>query len=144
MISPEAAETKIGEAKYEPMQHRLRIEAPGGPQTARFLNVLQGADAGTAPTPVTLIQSFGETAFAGALVGKTVVLFPVDIGMTPAGVSYTVPASTTTHLITGLTPNGGYDVTLQKSGNDTQVTVKSGNTYKGDAGGVLVVRPVGP
>src|SRR5205807_8411010 len=31
-------------ADYEPMKFQLRVEAPGKPQDARFLNVLQGAD----------------------------------------------------------------------------------------------------
>jgi hypothetical protein len=60
----------------EPMTHRLRVEAPGGPADARFLHVLQGLDDGASPTPTSLVESLGGTPFAGARVGETEVLSP--------------------------------------------------------------------
>jgi len=133
------AETDIGEANAEPMQHRLRVEAPGGPQDTRFLHLLQGANAGTSADPVALVQSSSGTSFAGARFRDIAILFPVDLDAPFTSTSYTVPAGTSTHLITGLTPNGGYDVLTQTTGSDLQVTINPGLTYHTDSGGVLLV-----
>ena len=79
----------------EPMQFRLEVEAPGGPASARFLHVLQGADAGASADAVALVQSTSGNAFAGAVVKNTAVMFPVDVSTTFTGVTYQVPAGTT-------------------------------------------------
>jgi len=127
------------EAEEEPMKFRLRVEAPGGPQDVRFLHVLQGADSGATADSMTLVQSSSGTSFAGALVSDTAILFPVDLDAPFTGLTYTVPASTTAHLITGLTPSSSYDVVTQTAGSDVQVTINSGTTYQADSGGVLAV-----
>ncbi|UCC65575.1 MAG: hypothetical protein JSV36_11235, partial [Anaerolineae bacterium] len=138
-ISAQPVETGIGEANAEPMQHRLRVEAPGGPQEVRFLHVLQGANAGASADAVTLVQSSSGASFAGALVSDSAVLFPVNLGTPFSGMTYSVPGRTTTHLITGLTPNSGYDVVTQTTGSDVQVTISSGTAYQADSGGVLAI-----
>jgi hypothetical protein len=59
-------------ANNEPMSHRLRVEAPGGPQEANFLHVLQGAHSGAAADAVQLMQSDSGNAFVGAVLCRTV------------------------------------------------------------------------
>jgi hypothetical protein len=122
----------------ETMQARLKVEAPGGPSNVRFLNVLQGADAGATPQDVTLITG-NETSFEGVVVNATAVLFPVDLDSPFNGLVYTVPASVSQHLITGLEPNGRYDVVIETVSSDVQITIMPGGNYQADEGGVLVV-----
>ena len=94
--------------------------------------------AGAAAT--TLVQSTAGTPFAGAVVRNTAVMFPVDINAPFTGVSYSVPAGTTRHLVTGLVPNAAYDVSLQTSGGTIAVRVATGGgTLRADSGGVLTV-----
>jgi hypothetical protein len=50
---------------------------------------------------------------------------------------YAVPASTVGHLVTGLEPNAGYAVTLDRAGDEVRVTVRAGGDRKADEGGVL-------
>lgn len=129
-------ETAVGEM----MTHRLKVEAPGGPATVRFLHVLQGLDAGATAAPATLIESSSGTAFAGAVVNETVVLFPVEWGATFSSVTYSAPVGVGKHLITGLTPNAGYAVTQQTSNGQVQMTITAnGATVTADNGGVLVI-----
>ena len=77
-------------ARNEPMNVRLRIDAPGDPANVRFLQVLQAADAGVAIGTPTLIQST-DGAWQGAQLGSTVVLFAVELGrsFSNLSVSYT-------------------------------------------------------
>ncbi len=126
-------------AQEEPMKYRLRVEAPGGPQNVRFLNVLQGADAGASPDPATLIESTGGTPYAGAVAHGVAVMFPVDLGDNFSSLTYTAPSDATAHLITGLTPNAGYDAEVTSTGGSVQVSVKPGSKYTADDGGVLVL-----
>jgi hypothetical protein len=125
----------------EDMKARLFTEAPGGPQEAHFLHVLQGANGGVAaPDSTTLIASSGGTEFDGALVGTTAVLFKHNLTDSFSGVTYTVPISTSRHFVTGLQPNTGYDVALQTMGGQTQVQISpAGLGYVTDSGGVLVI-----
>jgi hypothetical protein len=138
VITSELAETG-NEADEEPMEFRLRVEAPGGPQNVRFLHVLQGADAGISSDSVALIQSTSGTPFEGALVNGMVILFPVDLDTPFSSLTYSAPAGTETHLITGLTPNGGYDVVTQPLDSHVQVTINTGTTDYADSGGVLTL-----
>jgi hypothetical protein len=126
-------------AEQEAMRFRLRVEAPGGPQSTRFLHVLQGADAGAAANPATLIASTGGTPFEGALVDNTVTLFPVSLDTPFASLTYSVPAAVSVrHRITGLTPGAGYRITSQTAGNTIQVTIlPNGSDKNADDGGVL-------
>jgi hypothetical protein len=125
-------------ASGEPMRYRLLVEAPGRPREARFFHVLQAADEGTTAAPVGAFESTDGT-FAGTVVGTTAVLFPVEVGAEVGEVSYTVPGETTTHLLTGLTPGGGYDVTTTPGANGLEVVVAAGSAYRADEGGVLLV-----
>jgi hypothetical protein len=124
-------------AYYDVMHFRLKVEATGAPADVRFLHVLQGADAGAAALATQVIASSGGTAYAGALVGTTAVVFPQSLGEEPQSVTYSAPGATQ-HYITGLTPNGAYSVAL----NGAELTVTAGGDQQADAGGVLVVGAV--
>lgn len=141
-ITVEAAEpldANAEPAELDPIRYRLRVEAPGGPSTVRFLHVLQGADAGASPNAVALIQSDSGVPYAGAVVKDTAVLFPVDVDTAFTGMTYTAPGNTRVHLVTGLSPNAGYDVISQIVGSNLQVTIRPGTAYAADAGGVLAL-----
>jgi hypothetical protein len=135
----EPLEENAEPAQGEPMQFRLRVEAPDGPPDVRFLHVLQGADAGATPDTVTLVESSTGTPFTGAVVGDAVVLFPVNVGGEVADLTYTVPEGTSRHLVTGLEPGGGYDVETQDSNGELTVTIRTGSAQTADEGGVLVL-----
>ncbi len=122
----------------EPMQARLKVEALGDPPDARFLNVLQGADAGASPGPVTLLTG-GGTPFDGVIVSDTAVLFPVNLDASFSSLTYQVPDTVSTHLITGLDPNGSYDAVMQTVGSELQITITPGGNFQADSGGVLVI-----
>ncbi|HYF64710.1 MAG TPA: hypothetical protein VD886_17930 [Herpetosiphonaceae bacterium] len=126
-------------ADYDPMRVRLRVEAPGGPASARFLHVLQGADAGAGASPTTVIQSSAGTAFQGALVDATAVVFPVSLQAPFTSLTYSVPAGTERHVITGLSPNSHYTVSLHASQATLQVQVTPGGAARTDGGGVLTI-----
>jgi hypothetical protein len=130
-------------AEEEPMKYRLRVEAPGGPQNVRFLNVLQGADAGATPGEAVPVDSTSGTPYAGTVVNGVAVMFAVNLGGNFSSLTYTIPSvsNVTAHLITGLAPNAGYDaeVTNTGAGGSVQVTVTPGSKYKADEGGVLVL-----
>lgn len=127
-------------APLESMLYRLRVEAPDGPATARFLHVLQGAEPNTVADSTTLVQSTKGTPFAGTVVASTAVLFPVDLGASFAGTTYGVPAPVGTHLITGLAPNAGYTAVRAAAGTGETVTISVGGPSLTDSGGVLVIR----
>ena len=129
----ENSEPAIG----EPMQFRLRVEAPGGPREVRFFHVLQGTAGGVAPDEALLIKGEGGAPFAGVVVASTAVLFPVDIESEVTELTYMAPAGTTRHLITGLTPGGSYDVTLLRENNAQQIALQPGAGLRADDGGVL-------
>jgi hypothetical protein len=145
-ISAEPAEPleEDGEpAVGEPMLFRLRVEAPGGPSAVRFFHVLQGVDADGDAAPVVALTSDDRT-FAGAVVGTTAVLIPVNMGREVTELRYTVPAETATHLITGLTPEAGYDL-LSSAGEDgIAVQLVPGSAYQADSGGVVAVTLASP
>jgi hypothetical protein len=145
-INSEAAEPleENGEpAVGEPMRFRLRVEAPGGPRETRFLHVLQGVDAGADADRAVLVESHGGTPFAGAVVGGAVALFPVDVGAEVDDLTYAVPPSTATHLITGLAPGGAYDVDARTKAGRLEVAIRPGTAQLADNGGVLLLRIVG-
>lgn len=120
-------------ANLEPTRVRLTVQDPSNPQNVRFLHVLQGADPGTAQTPLALIQNTSGMAFEGAVVSTTAVLFPVNLNQPFTVLTYTVMADTTTHYVTGLAPLSGYDVTTQ----GPTIALRPGTTYYADSGGVL-------
>jgi hypothetical protein len=102
-------------AQGEPMKVRLSIEAAGNPATTRFLTVLQATSSGVSPPPVSAVASSSPN-WAGALVGSTVVMFPVAAGQAFDRLSYTVASAASAHLITGLLPNTGYSVIRTANG----------------------------
>lgn len=121
-------------AEYEKMTRRLKVDAPGGPVSARFLHVLQGADVGAGVASAQLVTSSAGTAFQGAAVGSVVAMFPVSSAAAFAGVTYSVPAGVATHYVTGLVPNARYDAVL----NGTQMTITPSSAgLFADSGGVL-------
>lgn len=127
-------------ARHEPMQVRLMTEAPGAPATVQMLHVLQGADGGTAASPVILVQS-QDGLWEGGAVNVTLVLFTKTAEQSLAGsLIYSAPAGTTTHIITGLVPDSGYDVQVTSNANGVQVTIQPGAQLQTDAGGVLVIQ----
>lgn len=128
----------ISLAHGEPMTDALQIAAPNGNAEARFLNVLQGVDAGGNPDAPLLLKSESGVPYDGVMVGTSAVLFPANHHVTVPGVTFSVPAETKRIYVTGLAPNGGYDVieTVQKDGS-ISVKVMLGKQKLSDAGGVL-------
>ena len=122
----------------DPMQTRLKVEAPGDPTSVRFLQVLQGADAGAGADTAVLIGSDDGT-FAGAAVRGAAVLFPVNLGAPLSSLVFTAPASVTRFLITGLTPDAGYTVQTAPVAGGTRVTIGAGGAQHADTGGVLAI-----
>ncbi len=119
-------------ANHEPMHTRLSITAPGNPNSARFLTVLQGTDSGVPPATAQRVTS-PDQAWQGALIEGILVLFP---RMLNGSGEFTLSASGVRSLIiTGLSPHSAY--TLSKIG-DT-LTLSPGGTRTSDAGGVLFI-----
>ncbi len=122
----------------EPMTDRLHIEATGMPASVRFLGVLQGADSGATADPATAVASQSGTACDGVLVKGVAVLFPADVTTPFTGVTFTVPASTTSFYVTGVTAGGTYAVTKTTVGSNVTVSVQPGSGgTTADSGGVL-------
>jgi hypothetical protein len=121
-------------ASNDPIRYRLRVEASGGPKSARFLHTVQGADGNAAPETTTLVRSTGGTPYEGAALPDVVVMFPVDVGPV-ASVAYTAPAGAKAHVITGLAPSAGYTVAMTNG----SITITPGGDSKADSGGVLVI-----
>jgi len=126
-------------ADLEPSTCRVYLQDTGGGSDTRFLNVLEGADPGVAADPVALVRSSAGTAFDGAIIGNinTVVLFQNDPTVAFASVTYTVPATVTTHYVTGLTAGATYTVATSTSGGNVTVTVWPGGTLTADPAGVI-------
>jgi hypothetical protein len=142
VIAVEPAEPLVEQnepAIGEPMQFRLRVEAPGGPLETRFLHVLQGVDAGEAADEASFVTSSEGTSFPGVVVASTAVLFQVEAGVTVETLTYAVPEGTTRHLITGLEPGDTYDVETGVIDARRVVTIRSGTTRTVDDGGMLVL-----
>ncbi len=139
VLTPTLTENINSTAELEPTTNELKIEDPANPKNIRFLNVLQGADANGVKDQAGLIQSTSGTPFEGAVVDNTLVLFPNVWGVILDNTSYTIPATVTTQIITGLTPNGGYDFTSTVKDTNRIMTVFQGDKIFADSGGVLVI-----
>ncbi|QYM78147.1 putative Ig domain-containing protein [Horticoccus luteus] len=125
-------------AQLEPCNGRLVVEDTTRPTDVRFLHVLQGADAAvTSPTAASMVQSTAGTACTGAIVGASVVMFPVNLGGANVGTSYSVPATVTKHYVTGLVPGGSYSVVADSDGVTAQVALTPGGPLTADSAGVL-------
>lgn len=123
-------------AADDPMKVRLRVDAPGDPESVRFLHLLQGADAGATAAPATLLRSAGES-FEGLIAQGIVVLFPVNRQPVATSLQYSVPTGVSRHFVTGLQPNTGYRVEIQVNGNGQSVGITEGGSTQTDGGGVL-------
>jgi hypothetical protein len=124
------------------MNARLSVGAPGNPADARFLHVLQGSDVGAALAPAMLIESSDGTPYQGALVDRMAVLFPVKADAPFGSLSYTVPASTAGHLVSGLALNTTYYFSEQTSDGNVSIHIDKnpgGKPIVSDGGGVLSV-----
>jgi hypothetical protein len=126
----------------EPMAFRLMVEAPNQ-QDVRFLHVLQGADAGAKAESAQVIRSTSGTAFEGAVVHDTAVLFPRDFAEPGATLGYEAPASVKLHVVTGLAAGKGYAVSVKAAGGRVAVTIQPEGANLADKGGVLVFDPGG-
>lgn len=123
-------------ARNEVMRVRLRVDAPGNPLSTRFLHVLQAANAGASLPAAALVQS-SDQAFRGAQVGDTVVMFPDTLGATVTSLGYACNGAAT-HIITGLSPNAGYNVSASANGLTLQAAgAGNAGSHRADSGGVL-------
>jgi hypothetical protein len=132
-------------AEGETMRARLVVEDPARPREARLLHVIEGADAGRAPSPVKLLRASAPLPFEGALVRGVLVLFPVSPIAAGAfkELRVVVPAATHGYLITGL-PRGAYDATRERRGNSVTFTLRPGSALTADEAGGVVVGTLGP
>lgn len=126
-------------AEGEPTRYRLTVEAPKSAREARFLHVLEGADAGASPSAAKEVRSRSGTPYLGAVAGPFAVLFPVDLATPFQRVTYAVPATTKGQLVSGLVPGAGYDVTLRTVGSSLEVTIAPGAARRADEAGVLAL-----
>lgn len=117
------------------------VAATGDPASARFLDVLQGADAGASADPATVLHSASGTAFDGVATAGTAVLFPVDLATPFSGLAVDVPAGTTRALVTGLTAGAAYAAAWTTTAAGLRLTVSQGGTAIADGGGVLDLAP---
>jgi len=138
------ADPSLAPAVLEPTLGHLTLEDPAKPQDLRFLNVLQGADAGVAQTPAQAFQDAGEAALDGVILGRVAVLFPRVMGSVPATSTWTVPATIQGTLITGLAPGAGYAVQQATGSSGRTFTLTSGSAYVADAGGTLALGTLVP
>lgn len=122
-------------AEYEKMTRRLKVDAPGGPASTRFLHVLQGADTGASVAASQFVTSTAGTSFQGAAVGAVLAMFKVSSSATFTGVTYPVPVGVTTHYVTGLASGGRYDAVV--AGGQMTITPSSATGLFADGGGVL-------
>ncbi|MEK7254037.1 MAG: T9SS type A sorting domain-containing protein, partial [Bacteroidota bacterium] len=139
MLTPTVSEPLNVLAQEEFTTHQIKVEDPSNPQDVRFLNVLQGADGNVAKDEAMLVQSTAGTAFEGAVVNNTAVVFAKVWGGVFTSTAYSIPNSVTLQIVTGLTPNAGYDVSLTPNGNNLDMSITPGSELTADAGGVLLI-----
>ncbi|MBI1755799.1 MAG: hypothetical protein HYR64_01665, partial [Fimbriimonas ginsengisoli] len=120
-------------ADQEPMAFILTAQDPSNPSNTRFLNVLQGADAGAQMVAASYLQSASGTAFDGTAFGSTVVYFPVNANPALASTALPAPAGTHTAYIAGLVPNTGYNASV----NGGVISLSPNGQSMADAAGVL-------
>ena len=128
-------------ARNEVMRVRLRLDAPDNPARTRFLNVLQAGNSGSSPLNAVLVQTT-DSAFHGAQIGDTVVMFPDTPSMAVTRLNYPLASTARNHIITGLAPNAIYDI----SSTDSSLNLVAANagSHRADSGGVLHVASGAP
>ncbi len=141
---------------FENFATRLRIDATGGPADARFLTVLQGADANGVRDAAT---GFASTAFAGCalpdggydgvVVGASAFAFRRDLDTPAQCLEYTVALAANDHFVGNLTPYGAYGATRTVVGATQRIRLVAGGSLRADGAGVLhfdptVLAPAGP
>jgi hypothetical protein len=121
------------------MHVRLCDTAPSQPAEARWLHVLQGADAGAAADEPQLIAGRGgpRGGFDGVVVHGTATLFPQSVYGRFDSLTYSVPLSTQRQLIVGLSPNTNFTARLTRKASAIDVLITHGGPQHSDAGGVL-------
>jgi hypothetical protein len=107
----------------------------------RFLNVLQGMDAGQSPDPTTLVQSSAGDSYDGAIVGGFAALFKHDATTPLATTTFTLSSNATYVYVSGLTPGGGYTATVTTTPNTWTVTITTGGGTIADSGVVVALAP---
>ncbi|MGB8261071.1 MAG: hypothetical protein WCE75_12000 [Terracidiphilus sp.] len=140
-ITARQADTDLNPiADLEPTKYVMTVEDTSDPTDIRFLHVLQGADQGAKATAVTGFSSTSGTAFDGALVGTTALLFIHDDKQTASfsKTVYSEPATVTANFVAGLKPGGAYTVMKTPGAGSTQITITAGGATMADAAGVLV------
>ena len=142
VLTTKVSEAFNGLAQLEPTHDQIKIEDPANPSDVRFLNVLQGADGMVIKDPTTLVQSIAGTSFDGAVVKDIAVMFPSVWGGVFTTTTYTVAATVSQHIITGMTPNANYDVVGKYIGTNVQITISPSGSSVANAGGVLVINSV--
>lgn len=129
-------------ADLEPCQYHMVLQDPSNPSDERFLNELQGTDAGVKPDNATLVQSTAGTPMDGVVFGSNAVFFMVTANSTFNGTTYIVPTNVTQHFITGCALNGFYNIAKGSTANGLEVTIApSTSGLQADSAGVLVVNP---
>ncbi|MBK8050684.1 MAG: hypothetical protein IPK16_28405 [Anaerolineales bacterium] len=123
-------------ATHEPMTQRVMVQAPGGGK-ARFLHLVQGAGKNAAPTLAHLFETDG--GFVGLVLNQTAVLFSDDWNQPFRQLSYTAPAGTDRHIITGLPAGASYAVTMTETAAGVFVSIVPGGEMRADESGVLVL-----
>jgi len=127
-------------AGLDPSYDRLIIDDPAKPAATQFLTVLQGADASAQIAPAVAIKGTSpSTTFDGAVVAGTAVLFPTTFGTSVQSLVYTAPATVTRHLVTGLIPGQGYNVSVAQVAGGQKLTISLGSQHTADAAGVLAI-----
>lgn len=124
----------------EKSSHRIEEASEGS--TTRYLNVMKVASGAAPSLSAKVVGEAGKVR--GAFVDDTVVVFSdaPKGAPSPLPFTYTIPtAGTPTHLIANLDPAVSVDVTANRSGGSTTITVAKGAASKPDAEGVLVVTP---
>lgn len=139
VLTPKPSEIIDALAELEPTTDQIKIEDPSNPKDIRFLNVLQGADAGASKDGVSYLKSIAGNVFEGVILINTVVLFPNVWDEPFDSTVYIIPPDINKQIITGLTPNGGYSVTSVKNGNVVTITIVPGDELFADSGGVLII-----
>ncbi|MGV3616607.1 MAG: IPT/TIG domain-containing protein [Fimbriimonas sp.] len=124
-------------AQMDPMTHRFCAEDPAKPAEVRFLNVLQGANAGGAKIVPTTVLSSAGVPFEGTVLGTRAVMFKRDLYANFTSTTFTIPATVTERIVTGLAPNAGYTITTQTVAGNVQITITAGGATTANAAGLI-------